>query len=75
MKTLYKKSVLARELPLEWQEEGRLGPEDRVTVWIEPEDQELARAGSLRELMDVIGRRAEQRGLSEEKLAEILNGR
>jgi hypothetical protein len=75
MKTLYKKSVLARELPLEWQEEGRLGPEDRVTVWIEPEDQELARVGSLRELMDVIGRRAEQRGLSEEKLAEILNGR
>ena len=36
MRTLYKKSVAARDLPAEWREEGRFAPDDRVTVVITP---------------------------------------
>jgi hypothetical protein len=42
---------------------------------IEPEDPELAAAASLEAVMDIIGRRATERGLTEERLAEILNER
>ena len=71
--TAIKKTLAARDLPAEWREEGRFAPDDRVTVWIEPEDAELAGAASLRAVMDVIGRRMGERGLTEEKLEEILN--
>jgi hypothetical protein len=47
MKALYKKSILAQELPAEWQEEGRFAPNDRVTVVITPADRETV-AGSPR---------------------------
>jgi hypothetical protein len=67
------KTVTARELPAAWREEGRFTPDQRVTVVIEPEDPELAAAASLEAIMDIIGRRARERGLTEEKLAEILN--
>lgn len=70
-----KKSLKARELPAEWRERGQFDPEERVTVWIEREDAELAAAASLQELMDIIGRRADARGLTAEKLAAILNDR
>jgi len=73
MRTRYKKSVLAKELPPAWREEGRFAPDEQVTVWIEPEDPELAAAASLRDLMDIIGRRAQERGLTEEKLDTILD--
>jgi hypothetical protein len=33
-----RKTVLARELPQAWREEGRFAPDQRVTVVIEPED-------------------------------------
>jgi hypothetical protein len=36
MKSLYRKSVKARELPAEWREEGRFSPDDEVTVTITP---------------------------------------
>jgi hypothetical protein len=42
-------------------------------VRIEPVDPELADAGSLAELMNIIGRRAQSRGLTEGKLREILD--
>jgi hypothetical protein len=69
------KTVEARELPKAWREEGRFAPDQRVTVVIEPEDPELAAASSLEAVMDIIGRRATERGLTEERLAEILNER
>jgi hypothetical protein len=69
------KTVAARELPTAWREEGRFAPDQRVTVVIEPEDSELAAAASLEGVMDIISRRARERGLTEEKLAEILNER
>ena len=73
MKMLYKKSLKARELPLEWQQEGSFTPDEQVTVCIEPADPELARAASLEALMDIIGHRAQARGLTVEKLQEILH--
>jgi hypothetical protein len=74
MKTLrLRKTVSARELPLSWREEGAFAPDERVTVTIEPEDAELAQAGSLVDVMEIIGRRAEARGLTEEELEKILD--
>jgi hypothetical protein len=67
------KTVIARELPKAWREEGRFALDQRVTVVIEPEDPELAVAASLEAIMDVISRRARERGLTEKGLAEILN--
>jgi hypothetical protein len=55
--------------------EGRFAPDQRVTIVIEPEDTELAAAASLEAVMDLIARRARERGLTEEKLAGILNER
>jgi hypothetical protein len=67
------KTVEARELPKAWREEGRFAPDQRVVI--EPEDPELAAAASLEAVMDIVGRRATERGLTEERLAEILNER
>lgn len=36
MRTVYKRSVEARELPARWRKEGRFAPDDRVTVVITP---------------------------------------
>ena len=72
MKQLVKKSVKARDLPKEWREREQFGPDDVVTVYIEPEDPELAQASNLSEIMDLIGKRAQERGLTPEKLDEIL---
>jgi ribosome-binding protein aMBF1 (putative translation factor) len=69
------KTVMARELPRAWRQEDGFAPDQRVTVVIEPEDSELAAAASLEAVMDIISRRAAERGLSEEQLAEILNER
>jgi hypothetical protein len=69
------KTIAAHELPEAWREEGRFAPDQRVTVVIEPEDLELAAAASLEAVMDIISRRATERGFTEEKLAEILNER
>lgn len=63
----------ARELSAVWQEEGRFAPDEEVTVWVEPDDPELATTVALGELMDIIGRRARARGLTEEKLETILH--
>ena len=69
------KTVSGRELPEAWREEGRFGLDQRVTVLIEPEDHELAAAASLEAVMDVISRRAKERGLTEGQLARILDER
>ena len=69
------KTVTARELPKAWREEGRFALDQRVTIVIEPEDLELAAAASVEAVMDIISRRAMERGLTEESLAEILNER
>jgi hypothetical protein len=68
-----KKLVSARELPAAWPERERFAPDDRVVVWIELEDEELGRATSLQQLMDIIGERAKARGLTPGKLDRILH--
>lgn len=68
-------TVPAAELPAEWREEGGFAPTNMVRVRIEPDEPELAKAARLIEVMDIVGRRARARGLTEEKLAEILNER
>jgi hypothetical protein len=70
---LIKKIVPARELPAEWPERNRFAPDDRVIVWIEPQDEELEGAASLQQLIDIIGERAKARGLTPEKLDRILH--
>lgn len=75
MKTLYKRTIEARELPAAWREEGQFAPDDRVTIWVEPEDPELAEAASLGEIMNIIGRRMQERGLTEEQLEDIVDER
>jgi hypothetical protein len=52
--TMVKKSMRARDLPPEWQNQGGYAPDDQVRIQVEPHDPELAAAGSLRELIDVI---------------------
>lgn len=65
-------TMLARDLPPEWRAAGNFRPETRVVVHIEPEDPELVAAAGLIEVMTIIGRRAQERGLTEEKLQDIL---
>ena len=67
------KTLPASELPVAWQREGEFLPTDRVRVRIEPDDPELAGAANLIDVMRVVGRRARARGLTQEKLDEILN--
>ena len=67
------KTLPASELPVAWQREGEFLPTDRVRVRIEPDDPELARAATLIDVMRIVGRRARARGLTQEKLDEILN--
>lgn len=67
------KCLPASELPIEWQREGNFAPTDRVLVRIEPEDRELDEAANLVDAMRIVGRRARARGLTQEKLDEILN--
>ena len=74
MKVVYK-TVLASELPAAWREEGGGALTDRVVVRIEPDDPELANAARLVEVIEIVGRRARARGLTEEKVAEILDER
>lgn len=66
------KTIPAAELPPAWQHEGQLAPDERVRVRVEPADPELAAAATLGELMDIIGRRMQERGLTQEMLDDIL---
>ena len=67
-----KKIVRASELPRDWQREFA-DPGQIVSVTITDVDPQLDEAGSLSEVMDVIGKRAEKRGLTEKILKDILH--
>ena len=66
-------TVKGKDLPPDWAAKAKADPEETYVVYIEPEDSELARASSLAEMARIIGQRAAERGLTEEKLNEILN--
>jgi hypothetical protein len=69
---IIEKTLRASELPVAWQHEGAFAPTDKVRVRIEPDDRELAEAANLAALMDIVGRRMQERGLTEKELDEIL---
>jgi len=67
--------VKGKDLPPEWAATAEARPEGDYTVYIVPEDPELDAAKTLSEFMRIVGERAARRGLTEEKLNEILNER
>ena len=67
-----RKIVRARELPRDWSKSFR-DPDQPVRVVISEIDPELERAPSLSRLMDIIGERAQKRGLTPELLDDILH--
>jgi hypothetical protein len=50
----------------------RLDPDQRYTVTVTAEDDELAGAASLEHVMDIVGKRARARGLTPELLNNLL---
>ena len=50
----------------------RLGLNHTYTVTLQTEDEELAKASSLEEVADIIGQRAEARGLTPKILEKLL---
>jgi hypothetical protein len=65
--------VPGRDVPARVADALRLDPDQRYTVTVTAEDDELASAQSLGKLMDVVGTRAEKRGLSPELLRKLLD--
>ena len=72
--TIFQKIVKANELPPEWAKQFG-DPDARVEITIREVDEELAKAGTLEETMDLISRRAEARGLTPEILQDMLDER
>ncbi|MFM9942557.1 MAG: hypothetical protein ACKVP7_24015 [Hyphomicrobiaceae bacterium] len=70
--TIIQKIVRAGDLPPEWAKEFA-DPDIKVEVRIAEFDEELAKARTSIDVFDVFARQAEKRGLSPEKLDEILN--
>ena len=70
MKTTIIDRIRGRDLPREWARQADVGPDELVEVTIQP-----PRDKRLRELfaiMDRAAKEAKQRGLTEEKLQELL---
>ena len=72
--TVIQKIVKAGDLPPEWAKEFA-NPDIKVEVSITEYDEELRSAKTTLELMDILARRARERGLTPEILEEILNER
>jgi hypothetical protein len=70
MKSIILEKVRGRDLPQEWAKQAEVRPEDTVEVAIQPPRNE--RRHQLLKLMDRVGEEAEQRGLTDEILAELL---
>ena len=62
--------IRGRQLPKEWAERAGIGPDDVVSVTIGPSREEAL--SQLRAVMDKIGQDAAARGLTPEKLREIV---
>lgn len=72
--TIFQKIVKASELPPEWVKDVSDGNE-MVRIEVHKVDEELENAASLSDVMDIISRRVQERGLTPELLQEILNER
>ncbi len=65
--------VKGREVADRLAEKLRLDPERTYRVTVQAEDEELAAAGSIKEVMNSVGDRAKERGLTPDILREILD--
>ncbi len=72
MSTITLRQIKGRELAARLAEELRLDPERTYRVTVLAEDEELATAESLDQVMETIGKRAEKRGLTRQVLEDIL---
>lgn len=70
MKTTVIDNIKGSELPLVWAERAAVRPDDEVQITIGPSRGEAAK--ELLRIMDQMGEEAERRGLTDEKLAELL---
>ena len=70
MKTITQE-VPGRDLPEEWRKKAEVSPDEYVTVIIRPSRDELTRR-----LLEIAGRasaEAKEKGLTEEKLSQLLD--
>lgn len=70
MKTLTQE-VPGRDLPEEWRMKAEVSPDEFVTVIIQPSRDELTK--QLLDIADRASTEAKEKGLTEEKLAQLLN--
>lgn len=70
MKTLTQE-VPGRDLPEDWRKMAEIGPDDYVTVIIQPGRDALT--GKLLEIAERASDEARKNGLTDEKLTELLN--
>ena len=70
MKTTVIDHVKGKELPPAWAEQAGVGPEDEVEITIQSPRE--ARLQQLFEIMDRAGAEAQRKGLTDEKLEELL---
>ena len=70
------RKIKARELPATWELQNKFEPDESVRVLVAPDDPKLAAAKTLKELMDIIGKRAEKRatklGITESDIDDNL---
>lgn len=71
MKTITFNDIKGSQLPEEWTREAEAGPDDVLEITIGPPREKMTR--ELLETIDRIGKNAEERGLTEEKLTELLD--
>lgn len=72
--TIIQKIVKAGDLPPEWAKEFA-NPNARIEVRLTECDEELQNAKTPMEVLDIVSRRAEARGLTPAILEDILNDR
>lgn len=70
MRTTIIDDIKGSELPRQWAERASVRPDDAVQITIGPSRDEAAK--ELLSIMDQMGVEADRRGLTDEKLAELL---
>ncbi len=66
-----REEVKAKNLPAQWRKKIQAEPDQIITVVLQPRDEELTQ--QLLHLADEMTREAKQKGLTEEKLNQLLS--
>jgi len=72
MSSITLKRIKGREVAQKVSEALELEPDGLYRITVQAEDEKLARAEGLSDVMDIVGTRAQQRGLTSELLKDIL---